>query len=231
MGQGRRVEPVVGGQLVDQAAAEPLEAGVGQAERAAEAAVAERREPVARRRGPGATPCSSSSAATSAAGSGSNRTTWHRETIVSSCDLGRRADQDQDGTRRRLLQRLQERVGRLLVEVVGVVEDRHLPQAPGRLEAELVAEVADHDDRQLVLVLGPCGLDEVGMGVGLDLEAAGARLARVEPPRRAGSRRAGACASLRAKVRLPIPSGPTNSSACGNRPCSRLRRSSSTTRS
>ena len=45
----------------------------------------------------------------------------------------------------------------------------------------MVAEVADHRDRQLVLVLGAGGLDEVGMGLGLDLEAAGARLARVEP--------------------------------------------------
>ena len=95
-------------------------------------------------------------------------------------DLRRGADQDQHRARRRLLQRLQEGVGRLLVEVVGVVEDRHLARAPRRLEREVPAEVADHLDRQLVLVLGPGGLEEIGVGAGLDLEAAGADLARVE---------------------------------------------------
>ena len=82
--------------------------------------------------------------------------------------------------RRRLLQRLQERVGRLLVEVVGVVEDRHLAHPPRRLPREVAAELADHVDRQLVLVLGPGGFDEIGVGVGLDLETAGTDLAGVE---------------------------------------------------
>src|SRR5262249_41392508 len=38
-------------------------------------------------------------------------------------------------------------------------------------------------------------------------------------------------ASFRAKVHLPTPSGPTNNSACGNRPCRRLCRNAATIRS
>ena len=68
------------------------------------------------------------------------------------------------------------------------------------------------------------------MGARLDLEAARARLARVEVGLAARSQ-SRAWASFRANVRLPIPSGPTKSKACGNRPCARVRRRSSTTRS
>ena len=174
MGQGRRVESMVGGQLVDQGAAESLEPGVGQS------------------RWPGWTLPSPRAASRSASAWSPGHALFQQQLgdvgrgqrvepddLAArddrlELDLGRRADQDQHRARRRLLQRLQERVGGLLVEVVGVVEDRHLAHAPRRLAREMLAKVADHVDRQLVLVLGPGGFDEIGVGLGLDLEAAGA---------------------------------------------------------
>ena len=101
-------------------------------------------------------------------------------------ELGRGADQDQQGPRRRLFQRLQERVGRFLVQVVGIVKDRYLASPARWLQAELVAQVADHTDRQLVLVFRLGGLDEVGVGGTFDLHAAGADPAGVELGVRAG---------------------------------------------
>ena len=138
-------------------------------------------------------------------------------------ELGRRADQDQHGPRRRLLQRLQERVGRLFVQVVGVVEDRHLARAPRRLERELVAQVADHADRQLVLVLGPAGLDEVGVGAGLDLEAAGAGFAGVEVACRGGSRTEGPAPACARRCACRSPPGRRTEARAGTALARRLR--------
>ena len=75
------------GDLVDQRPAKPLELGVGQADGAADASLAQGGQPgrVGRVAGD---PCFMSNAAISASGSGSNRTTWQRETIVSSCSSG-----------------------------------------------------------------------------------------------------------------------------------------------
>ena len=84
MGQGGRVEAMVGGQLVDQAAAEPLELGVGQPDGPADAPLAQRGQLGGLVGVLAPRPVRRSNAAISASGSGSNRTTWHRETIVSS---------------------------------------------------------------------------------------------------------------------------------------------------
>ena len=53
-------------------------------------------------------------------------------------------------------------------------------RAARRLQGKLIAQVADHADRQLVLVFGLAGLDEIGVRARLDLQAAGARPARIE---------------------------------------------------
>ena len=100
------------------------------------------------------------------------------------------------------------RVGRLFVQVVGVVENGHLAAPARRLQGKLVAQVADHADRQLVLVFGLGGLDKVGVRGRFHLQAAGAGLARVELGVRGVSRTGGlapacgrrcACRSPRAR--------------------------------
>ena len=125
-------------------------------------------------------PCSSSSAASSASGSGSNRTTRQRETIVSSwtsADVPIRIRTEPGGGSSRVLRKalaassLRSSASSTIATLRG---------AAHRLQAEVEAEVADHRDRQLVLVLGPRDLEQVGVGAGLDLEAARAGLAGVE---------------------------------------------------
>jgi hypothetical protein len=103
--------------------------------------------------------------------------------------VGRRADQDEVGPRRWLLERLQKSVGGLLGEAIGPVENEgprrrlvgRISEAPGEL-----AHLADGDD--VAGALGPKDLD-VGVEVGGRLVAGVADAAR--------SRLAGALASER----------------------------------
>ena len=144
--------------------------------------------------------------------------------------LGRPPDQDQDRSGRRLLQGLEEGIGRLVVEVVGVVDDRDLATSPRRFQPEFEAEFADLADREFMLVLGAGDPVDVRMRPADDLDArrADATRASFSSGTRSQSR---AWAKTLANDRLPIPSGPTKRKAWGNRPCSRPRRRASTARS
>ena len=71
------------------------------------------------------TPCSIRTAASSAVGQGVEPDDPAARDDRVELDLGRGADQDQDGAVGGFLQGLQEGVGGLVVEVVGVVDDRH----------------------------------------------------------------------------------------------------------
>ena len=94
-------------------------------------------------------PASSTCRATSSIGGASNRTTWQRERIVGSTSTSRRRQQDQVHERGRLLQRLEHPVGRLVAELVRVLDHEH---AAARLERGLArrrhdgaVDVADQD--------------------------------------------------------------------------------------
>ncbi len=87
--------------------------------------------------------------------------------------LGRR--EHEDGVRRRLLERLQERVPGLPGEHVGLVEDVDLPAAAGGRVADAVAELADVVDGA---VRGGVHLDHVHRGAGGDRDAGVADAAR-----------------------------------------------------
>ena len=181
--------------------------------------------------GSSAIPCSRRTAASSASGSGSNRTTRHRETIVSSCasaDVPIRIRTEPGGGSSRVFRKALA-ASSFRSSASSTIATLRVPRA--RLHAEVDAEVADDLDRQLVLVLGASDLQEVGVGARLDLEATGADAARVERAARRPARRAGPGRRSARRSRLPIPSGPTNRNACGSRPCARLSRRLSTTRS
>ncbi len=65
--------------------------------------------------------------------------------------IGSAADEQQDGAGRRLFQGLEEAEGRLLVEVVGAVDEDNLAPPAGRHEAELLAEFLHQGDRNSAL--------------------------------------------------------------------------------
>ena len=73
--------------------------------------------------------------------------------------------EDEDGVRRRLLERLEEGVPGLLGQHVGLVEDVDLPAAAGRRVGDPLAQVADVVDRA---VGGGVHLDHVDRGAGGD---------------------------------------------------------------
>ncbi len=220
---------MLGGHLVDQGPAKPLELGVGQPDGAADASLAQRGQPgrvggvasdalfrAARRRlrlrAAGRTARPGTARRSSRAGARPTCRSRSRRPPAAAPRASSRTRWTplRSGRRRR----------------------RGWPPcaSPCRLQGELVAQVADHADRQLVLVLGPGRLDEVGMRARLDLHAAGAGLARVE----LGVGASLAQRALRQLARegaLADPLGPDEQKACGNRPCRRLVRSDSTTRS
>ena len=103
------------------------------AERRARARARRRRARAARTRAPraGSTPRDCRRSATASAPSASKRTGWQREAIVGSTWRRAVGEQQQHDVGRRLLERLEQRVGRLVVHRVGALEHEH---APRRLE-------------------------------------------------------------------------------------------------
>src|SRR5262245_20023115 len=67
----------------------------------------------------------------------------------------------------RLFERLEKGVGRLVVEVIGIVQDGHLAPAACRLQREVAAQLAHQLDGKLVLFFRTDDRDEVWMGVGI----------------------------------------------------------------
>ena len=111
----------------------------------------------------------------------------------------------EDGVRRRLLERLQERVPGLAGEHVRLVEDVDLPAPGGRRVADPLAQVADVVDRA---VRGGVHLDHV------ERRAGGDRRGTTRTPRRASA--VGPLTQLSERARifasevLPVPREPTN---------------------
>ena len=116
--------------------------------------------------------------------------------------LGR--GEDEDGVRRRLLERLQEGVPRLPGEHVRLVEDVDLPVARRGHVADPLAQVADVVDRA---VRGGVHLDHVERGAGGDRDA------RLALPARASGSGPSTQFSERARIFaievLPVPREPT----------------------
>ena len=127
--------------------------------------------------------------------------------------FGRCADHDQHSARRGFFQRLEKGVRRLLVQVVRVVHNRDSPRSPHRFQSELQDEVSNDPDRQFVLVLRARPATDPGASRP-ELASKPGRLRKGQGDSRDRSQ-SRPCASFRAKVLFPTPSGPTNRSACG----------------
>src|SRR5262249_25524533 len=91
-----------------------------------------------------------------------------------------RCNQYEQGTRRRLLERLEEAVGGILVHLIRVIDDGDLVAATVRFEPEIMNRAADRVDRQFMFVVRTAEADQVRMAVGLDVNAARAFAARVK---------------------------------------------------
>ena len=105
------------------------------------------------------------------------------------------AGQQQDGSRRRLFQHFQDRIGGVAVEVLGTVHDHHPPAALRRCEAQEIGDVAsalDDDLRPLTLALVvPLARDGEQIGMGRLGDAAEAGVGRVLGVARVGQERPG----------------------------------------
>ena len=116
----------------------------------------------------------------SASGRGSNRTTWQRETIVgswTSAEVPIRISTAPGGGSSRVFKKALA-ASSLRSSASSRIATLRRPRAglsPNWLQSSRITL-----DGQLVLVLGAGDLEEVGVRPGLDLEAAGTRLARVE---------------------------------------------------
>ena len=135
-------------------------------------------------------------------------------------------DQDQDGAGRRLLQDLQQRVGGILVQVLGAIDDRHAPAAFGRGQGHEPVDLAHVGDGDIAfqafgfVVVGPLDGQHIGVPAGHDpaehrmrrdrAPASPARAPRPLPWFGPASKRR---AKRNARVALPIPSGPVISQA------------------
>ena len=125
--------------------------------------------------------------------------------------------------RRRLLQRLQQRVERVARQHVDFVDDEHLG-------ARLQRAVADGlDDLAHVVHAGVAGgvhLDHVRVAVGQDGDAVGAHAAgsAVGPPVPSGPTQLSARAMMRAVVVLPTPRTPVSMKAWAMRPSAKALR-------
>ena len=138
--------------------------------------------------------------------------------------LGRGADQDEHRARRGFFEGLEEGVGGLVVEVVGVVDDRHLcirpaaglrPRSRQRSRISLIERSCLSSGRATRWTSGcvPAATwRQLGQAPQGSRSASGARSQRR------------ACAKVSANDRLPIPSGPAKRKACGSRPWARERR-------
>ena len=127
------------------------------------------------------------------------RTTWQRDAIVGDHGVEAVGHQDDDHVVGRLFERLEQRVGRLLVEEVGVGHDVDLvPSVDGR-EAHVVGQLADLVDD---VAGGTRRLDEVNVRVAAATHAValGARAATVvvaEKRARQGASRRGLAGARR----------------------------------
>ena len=128
---------------------------------------------------------------------------WQRERIVvgNLVRLGRR--EDEVHVRRRLLERLEERVERLRRQHVHFVDDVDLGASLRRRVADLLAQVADLVD---AAVGGAVDLDDVEVAPGGDSPAGGALVAGLAAVR--GFSQLMILARRRAVVVLPHPRGP-----------------------
>src|SRR5207244_9351925 len=73
----------------------------------------------------------------------------------------------------------EEGVGRLLVEIVGVIDDGDLTRAAGRFEREATDQGLDDGDGEFLLVLRHRDLEEIRVRTGIDKLAGRAGVARV----------------------------------------------------
>ena len=119
--------------------------------------------------------------------------------------------------RRRLLERLEHLVGRLVVDRVGALDDEH---APARLERrarrggdDRLVDVADEH------LGGAAGVDPCQVGMDAVLDAPPARVVGSAAPSASSS-----AANARAASRLPAPAGPWKRYACEGAPAGRERR-------
>ena len=179
------------------------------------AAATVRRAP-ARPRPPSAAPSSASrrarsTSATASGGGVRSVTSRHRERIVTDTSSGcrRRRAQQEHRARRRLLDRLEQRVGRLLGEPVGVLDQDDLPAAecgaPGRRARPPRASRPREIDSPSGTTAWTSGWLRRQHGVaGRALAAAGLAVRS----------HCSAAANARAATDRPEPAGPVNSQAC-----------------
>ena len=91
--------------------------------------------------------------------------------MVSSCVSGGLPDQNQNGSRRWLLKRLEKRICRLVAQVVRVFNDGDSPSSPHRLQAQIEAKLTNGEDGQFLAIFRFRYHEDIGVRAFVHLKA------------------------------------------------------------